>query len=108
MRDRSCAPSGRNRNRDGEASVSDAATPLWALFGVRFLALYAALGCFAALAFQLRGMRAVDPNTQGSTWGFRVLVTPGLIALWPLMLWAWRRGHLPAERNAHRAQEAQS
>lgn len=38
-----------------------------------------------AVYFHIRVLARLDPSADGATWGFRVLVTPGLIALWPLM-----------------------
>ena len=83
-------------------SAADPITPLWAVWVVRLLGLYLAAGLFFAVAFHLRGMRRVDAGVRGSTWGFRILVTPGVVALWPWLARSWRRGVPTAERNAHR------
>jgi len=50
------------------------------------------------------GQRRVDAAAGGASLGFRLLITPGLIALWPVLL---RRsltgdGMAPREHNAHR------
>ena len=64
---------------------------------------YLAIGVPLALAFVARGVARVDPAAADGTWGFRVLIFPGCIALWPLVILRWRRGGPPpAERNAHR------
>ncbi len=49
------------------------------------LAVYLALGLRFAIAFQWRGLAALDAGTHGAGWGFRLLITPGLVALWPLL-----------------------
>ena len=38
------------------------------------------------------------------TWGFKVMISPGVVALWPLLLRRWRSGATepPPECNAHR------
>lgn len=55
------------------------------------IGLYLALGVGTAVAIHLAGLRVIDPATaEGATWGFRLLITPGLLALWPLMLVRWR------------------
>ncbi|NNE69548.1 MAG: hypothetical protein HKN29_04200 [Rhodothermales bacterium] len=43
-----------------------------------------------------------DPDVRGGSWGFRVLITPGVIALWPLILGSLRRqgGLRPAPYSA--------
>jgi hypothetical protein len=49
------------------------------------------LGCGAVFAvwFHCVGLKAMDAGTQGAGFGFRLLITPGVIALWPL-LWVKR------------------
>lgn len=54
------------------------------------LEVYAALGCGAALVFLLFGLDRVEPSARGA-YAFRPLIVPGLILLWPLVLWRWRR-----------------
>lgn len=65
---------------------------------------YAGLGLAFALAFVVRGLERVDPAARGSSPGFRLLVLPGVVALWPLLARRWLagRGGPPVERNAHR------
>ena len=53
-----------------------------------FAVVYALCGMVFAVAFMLRGK--ADPAAEKGTWGFRVLVMPGLIALWPLFFFLRR------------------
>jgi hypothetical protein len=70
---------------------------------VQALGAYAALGVLFAVAFLTRGIERVDPGAHGSGWGFRLVVLPGVVALWPLLLSRWMRGtQRPIESNAHR------
>ncbi|MCB1056442.1 MAG: hypothetical protein KDD11_13150 [Acidobacteria bacterium] len=55
------------------------------------MTVYLAAGLLFALVFQAAGLRRVDPATAGAGWGFRLLVTPGLVALWPWLALRWRR-----------------
>ena len=65
---------------------------------------YTALGALFAVPFALRGVEAIDPTAADSGWGFRLIITPGVVGLWPLLMWRWARGaHAPTETNAHRA-----
>jgi len=57
------------------------------------LGIHLALGTLAAAALHLRGLAVIDPSTVGARPGFRILVTPGLIALWPLLILRWSRVH---------------
>lgn len=64
---------------------------------------YVALGLAFALPFVFRGVNKVDPIAGESTWGFRLIVLPGVVALWPILARRWMRGlPPPAESNAHR------
>ncbi len=49
---------------------------------------YAALGLVTAVAFLAFGLARVDPGARGA-YGFRPLLLPGLILLWPLVLVRW-------------------
>ncbi|MGE0638904.1 MAG: hypothetical protein AB7G12_03385 [Thermoanaerobaculia bacterium] len=51
----------------------------------------------------VRGIERIDPAARGASRGFRLIVLPGAVALWPLLLRRWVRGAPPpAESNAHR------
>jgi hypothetical protein len=72
---------------------------------VGLLGIYVLLGVVFAPFFVVRGVARIDPSVQQSSWGFRLLIVPGVIALWPLLAGRWWRGvqHPPTESNAHRA-----
>jgi len=53
-------------------------------------AAYGGLGVLAAVPLHARGLGRIDPATRGTGFWFRVLVTPGLVALWPFLLMKWR------------------
>lgn len=61
-------------------------------------------GLVFAIPFSLAGARRIDPHAAQGSWGFRLLIIPGAIALWPLLLKRWAGGTKapPEERNAHR------
>ena len=65
--------------------VAGWAEPLW-----HALQAYSAAGLLAALAFQAFGLSRVDPGARGA-YAFRPLLLPGLVLLWPLVLWRWWR-----------------
>ncbi len=73
----------------------------WVVWGA---GAYLALGVVFALLFLLRGVERLDPAVRGSSVGFRLVVLPGVVTLWPLLLWRWARGRrgVPVEANAHR------
>ena len=67
------------------------------------LLLYLGIGVVFGIPFVWRGVHRIDPSAPGSTWGFRLLILPGVVALWPVLAMRWLAGTPPAEeRNAHR------
>ena len=70
---------------------------------VRLLAVWLATGLLVGISFVLIGVRRSDPAAHRGTWGFRLLILPGAVALWPLVLRRWVRGDSPpTERTPHR------
>jgi hypothetical protein len=62
---------------------------------LNLVALYAAAGVIFAILFLLFGITRIDNGAKGTGLGFRLLILPGLIALWPLMLIRWLSGGQP-------------
>ena len=67
------------------------------------LELYALIGALFALAFVTFGAQRIDAGAKGSGLGFRLLIFPGSIVFWPLLLRRWVSGRRePAEEaNPH-------
>ncbi len=53
---------------------------------VRLSGLYLLIGLLFALPFAWRWAARLDPNAEQGTGGFQLLVIPGGILLWPLLL----------------------
>ena len=49
-------------------------------------AIYAGCGVIVAVLFLARWCKSFDPSATDGSWGFRVLIVPGIIALWPVIL----------------------
>lgn len=62
-----------------------------ARFIITIIEAYFACGVLFAIPFVLRGAGKVEPVAQGGTWGFRVLIFPGSMTLWPYLLYRWVR-----------------
>jgi len=55
------------------------------------LGVYGFAGALVAVALHVRGLRVLDHATIGAPLMFRVFITPGMIALWPVLMLKWRR-----------------
>jgi hypothetical protein len=66
--------------------------------------IYLALGAAFAVPFIAIGVQRVDPAAADASWGFRLVILPGTVLLWPLLLCRWASGSVapPVEINAHR------
>lgn len=71
---------------------------------VMLLQLYALIGFLFAIAFLWRGVGKTDPVAAEGTRGFKILIFPGCVAFWPLLMRRWLGGTTspPDETNAHR------
>lgn len=49
---------------------------------------YGGAGLALAFAFLVAGIDRVDPSARG-VYTFRPLLLPGLVLLWPVVLWRW-------------------
>ena len=62
------------------------------------IAAYFTIGLLFALPFALRWAGRLDPVAARGTWGFRLLLLPGAVVLWPWLAFKVaraRRGHVP-------------
>ena len=53
------------------------------------LGAYLTIGFVVAILFVVAGIGRFDPAAKGSGIGFRLIVLPGLIGLWPLAIVWW-------------------
>lgn len=70
---------------------------------VHALTLHVGCGVVVAAALLLGDVARLDPGLQQAPYAVRLLIAPGLVALWPIF--AWRRiarRATPLETNAHR------
>jgi hypothetical protein len=52
---------------------------------------YIFCGLAVGVPFVLRGVDRVDEAARGASIGFRLLILPGTVALWPWMVTRWMR-----------------
>ena len=59
--------------------------------GLLLAGAYAGFGLIFAAAFHAVGLKRLDHGADGAGWGFRLIITPGIVALWPVLLALWMR-----------------
>lgn len=59
-----------------------------ALLIVNLVKIYLLIGAIVAAAFLIFGIDRVDDAARGA-YAFRPLLVPGIMVLWPLVLWRW-------------------
>lgn len=73
---------------------------------VAFFERYALAGVVFAVLFLPRAVARMDPRVAGSPRVLRLLILPGVAALWPLFAWRWIAGAPePIEKSPHRVKE---
>jgi len=50
---------------------------------------YLIAGIVFTIFFQAKGLSKIDEGVHGSSWGFRIIIIPGCIVLWPVLLKKW-------------------
>ncbi len=58
--------------------------------------LYFSCGIVFAIAFILKGAGVVDEAVHGSSIGFKIIIIPGTIVFWPVLLKKWLKS---SEKN---------
>ena len=53
--------------------------------------LYLAIGVLFVIPFLVRGISKVDEDAHGGTTGFKIIIIPGVIVFWPVLLKKWLR-----------------
>jgi hypothetical protein len=56
---------------------------------INLLGVYTGIGLLFAIAFLTVGISQVDPDSKGSGVGFRLIILPGVAALWPVLFTRW-------------------
>ena len=58
--------------------------------------IYLGLGAIVAVPLVLSGIGRIDPAAKNAPWLFRVLVFPGVVAFWPMLLRRWLSARSPS------------
>jgi hypothetical protein len=53
------------------------------------VSIYLLLGVLFVIPFLLKGITKVDEGAHGGTIGFKIIIIPGVIVFWPVLLRKW-------------------
>jgi len=56
---------------------------------ISIVGVYISCGILFAVPFVIKGVTKVDEGTHGTNLGFRIVIIPGTIVFWPLLLSKW-------------------
>lgn len=51
--------------------------------------MYLVCGFIFVIPFITKGIEKVDEGAKGTGWGFKLIIAPGVIVLWPVLLKKW-------------------
>jgi hypothetical protein len=51
--------------------------------------IYLLLGVLFVIPFLIKGLMKVDEGAHGGTIGFKIIIIPGVIVFWPVLLLKW-------------------
>ena len=54
-------------------------------------AIYLSCGLLFAIPFVIKGVSKIDEGAQGGSVGFRIIIIPGTMIFWPVLLRKWIR-----------------
>ena len=71
------------------------------------VAIYLVLGILFVVPFLLKGLTKVDEGACGGTIGFKIIIIPGVIVFWPVLLSKWMKANrdhrdTKAQRNTEK------
>lgn len=70
-------------------SVAGWSAPVWSEWVLSLAWAYGVAGGLVAIAFLTIGLDRIMPAARGA-YAFRPLLLPGLVLLWPVVVWRWR------------------
>ena len=53
------------------------------------IAVYLLAGGLFVIPFLAKGLAKVDESAKGATTGFKIIIIPGVMVFWPLLLRKW-------------------
>jgi len=55
------------------------------------VAVYLLIGVLFVIPFLMKGLNKIDEGAHGSTIGFKIIIIPGVIVFWPVLLSKWMK-----------------
>ena len=55
------------------------------------VAIYLLIGVLFVVPFLMKGLNKIDEGAHGSTIGFKIIIIPGVIVFWPVLVSKWMK-----------------
>ena len=67
------------------------------------VAIYLTCGIVFMIPFIIKGVDVIDEGAHGSSIGFRIIIIPGTIVFWPVLLkkWIMRKKNIMSQTDVH-------
>jgi len=67
--------------------------------------IYLLLGVLFVIPFLMKGLTRVDESAHRATIGFKIIIIPGVIVFWPVLLSKWVKNFKHGDTKAQRITE---
>jgi len=64
--------------------------------------IYLLAGVLFTIPFQIKGLQKIDEGVHGSSIGFRIIIIPGCIMFWPILLEKWLQVNSEQREKKHK------
>lgn len=69
------------------------------------VSIYLLLGVLFVIPFLIKGLTKVDEDAHGGTIAFKIIIIPGVIVFWPLLLSKWMKNRNHEDTQSRRNTE---
>lgn len=68
---------------------------------LQIVLIYLLIGVLFVVPFLIKGLTKVDEGAHGASIGFKIIIIPGVIVFWPVLLNKWTKKRATERRKQH-------